>query len=321
MNAMTIVEIGKMTEDESRKYLENIRWPNGAVCPHCQSQNVTRLHGEAHRPGTIQCNAKECQKQFTVTVGGVMESTHIPLTKWAMAWHMLCSSKKGMSALQLMRNLGLGSYRTAWFMAHRIRHAMEGKPMEARLSGVVEADESYFGGKPRVKNSGKRGRGTKKAPVMVLVQRDGDAICMPLPNVTGKTLRGELIKNVEVTATLMTDDLNSYLPPGRMFAAHETVNHTAKQYVRVRHDGLVVHTNTAESFFALMKRGHYGVYHSMSKKHLHRYCSEFAFRWCHRKVTDDERTIAAIAGAEGKRLFYREPVASAGGAEQDSTRP
>ena len=305
---MTIVEIGKMTEDEAREYLESIRWPSGPICPHCQSQDVTRLKGEAHRPGTIQCNAKDCQKQFTVTVGGVMESTHIPLTKWAMAWHMLCSSKKGMSALQLQRNLGLGSYRSAWFMAHRIRLAMEAQPMQDQLSGIVEADETYIGGKPRVKNSGKRGRGTKKAPVMVLVQRDGNAVCTPIPNVTGKTLRAELIKNVDTDSILMTDDLNSYNRPGRLFAAHESVNHSAKQYSRIRHDGLVVNTNTAESFFALMKRGHYGVYHSMSKKHLHRYCAEFAFRWCHRKVTDSERTIAAIAGAEGKRLYYKQPV-------------
>ena len=301
---MTIVEIGKMTDEQAREYLENIRWPNGPVCPHCECQNVTRLQGDAHRPGTIQCNNGDCRKQFTVTVGGVMEHSHIPLVKWAMAWHMLCSSKKGMSALQLQRNLGLGSYRSAWFMCHRIRHAMEGQPMQQQLSGIVEADEAYFGGKPRVKG-GKRGRGTKKAPVMILVERDGAAVCTPLPNVTGKTLRAELIQHVDTDSILMTDDLASYNQPGKLFAAHESVNHTAKEYSRVRHDGLVVNTNTAESFFALMKRGHYGIYHSMSKKHLHRYCSEFSFRWCHRKTTDTERTEVAIQQAEGKRLRYK----------------
>ena len=136
---MTITEIGKITEDEARKYLENIRWPNGPVCPHCQCTNVTRMQGEAHRDGAIQCNNGECRQQFTLTVGSVMEPTRIPLVKWAMAWHMLCSSKKGMSALQLQRNLGLGSYRSAWFMAHRIRHAMEGKPIEAQLSSKKPA--------------------------------------------------------------------------------------------------------------------------------------------------------------------------------------
>jgi transposase-like protein len=306
MTAMTVTQIGKMTEEQAREYLENVRWPNGPVCPHCQGTNVTRMKGAAHRPGTIQCNAKECRKQFTVTVGGVMESTRIPLVKWAMAFHMMCSSKKGMSALQLQRNLGLGSYKSAWFMCHRIRLAMEGKPMQA-LSGIVEADETYIGGKPRIKNSGKRGRGTKKAPVLVLIERDGASVCTPLPNVTGKTLRGELIKSVDTNSILMTDDLNSYNRPGKLFAGHESVNHSAKQYARIRPDGLVVHTNTAESFFALMKRGHYGVYHSMSKKHLHRYCSEFSFRWSHRKIEDAERTVAAVAGAEGKRLLYETP--------------
>ena len=308
---MTIVEIGKMTDEQARTYLEGIRWPNGPVCPHCQCTNVTRLQGDAHRDGTIQCNDGECRQQFTLTVGSVMESTRIPLVKWAMAFQMMCSSKKGISALQLQRNLGLGSYKSAWFMCHRIRLAMEAKPMQEKLSGIVEADETYIGGKPRVKNSGKRGRGTKKAPVMVLVQRNGDAVCTPIPNVTGKTLRAELVKNVDTDSILMTDDLNSYNRPGQLFAAHESVNHSAKQYSRIRHDGLVVNTNTAESFFALMKRGHYGVYHSMSKKHLHRYCSEFAFRWTYRKVSDIDRTTAAIIGAEGKRLMYRDPIAKA----------
>jgi len=195
---MNIVEIGKMTDEQAREYLENIRWPNGPVCPHCQSVNVTRMQGEAHRPGTIQCNNGECRKQFTVTVGGVMESSHIPLVKWAMAWHLLCSSKKGFSAKQLQRNLGLGSYRTAWFMTHRIRHAMEGKPMQEKLTGIIESDETYIGGKPRGK-SRRRGRGTKKAPVMVLVQRDGGSVCTPLRNVSGKTLRGELVKSVDMS--------------------------------------------------------------------------------------------------------------------------
>jgi len=303
---MTIVEIGKMTDEQAREYLEQIRWPNGPVCPHCSGQSVTRLHGEAHRPGTIQCNNGDCRQQFTVTVGSVMECSHIPLVKWAMAFQMMCSSKKGMSALQLKRNLGLGSYRTAWFMAHRIRHAMEGKPMEAQLSGIVEADETYIGGKPRVTGAGKRGRGTKKKPVMVLVQRDGASVCNPLPNVRAATLRAELKAHISPDALLMTDDYNAYTTPGAEFAGHETVNHSAKEYARRRADGLVVHTNTAESFFALMKRGHYGVYHSMSKKHLHRYCSEFSFRWCHRKTTDTERTEAAIQQAEGKRLLYKD---------------
>jgi len=306
---MTLIEIGRMSDSEARAYLENIRWPNGPVCPHCQSQDVTRMHGKAHRAGGIQCNNPECREQFTVTVGGVMESSHIPLVKWCMAFHLLCSSKKGMSAKQLQRDLGLGSYRTAWFMAHRIRHAMEGQPMQEKLTGVVEMDETYIGGRPRVPGVSKRGRGTDKAPVVVLVQRDGNAVCRSVETVTTAMVRQELIKNVDISSTIMTDELRVYTLPGREFASHEVVKHKRKEYSRRNPSGPVVHTNTAESFFSLIKRGHYGVYHSMSKKHLHRYCAEFAFRWCHRKVTDEARTLAAISAAEGKRLMYREPVA------------
>ena len=300
---MTLTDIAKMTEDDARDYLEKLRWPNGPVCPHCESDKVTRLHGEKHRAGTIQCN--DCREQFTVTVGGVMESSHVPLVKWVLAFHLLCSSKKGMSALQLQRELDLGSYRTAWFMAHRIRHAMEGQPMKEQLSRVVECDETYVGGKPRYKGQSKRGRGTKKAPVMVLVERDGNSVCKPVPRVTRKELRGEIQKHVSEKSMIVTDDFVVYNGIGKHFeGGHESVNHSAKQYVRMTESGFSVHTNTAESFNALIKRGHYGVYHQMSKKHLHRYCSEFSFRWNHRKTNDSVRTEAALRQVEGKRLMY-----------------
>ncbi len=300
---MTLTDIAKMTEDDAREYLEKLRWPHGPVCPHCESNNVTRLHGEKHRAGTIQCNG--CREQFTVTVGGVMESSHIPLVKWVLAFHLLCSSKKGMSALQLQRELNLGSYRTAWFMAHRIRHAMEGQPMQEQLKGYVEADETYVGGKPRYKGQSKRGRGTKKAAVMVLVERDGNSVCKPIPRVTRKELGGEIRKCVSEKAMLITDEFQVYNGIGKHFeGGHESVNHGRKEYVRMTAGGLSVHTNTAESFNALIKRGHYGVYHQMSKKHLHRYCSEFSFRWNHRKTNDSARTEAALRQAEGKRLTY-----------------
>lgn len=302
---MNLSEISKLDETKAREYFESLRWPNGPVCPHCQSDRITRLEGDAHRAGTIQCN--ECRQQFTVTVGTVMEDTHIPLSKWAMAFHLLCSSKKGMSAKQIQRNLGLGSYKTAWFMCHRIRYAMANGPMKDLLKGTVEADETYIGGKPR---SGgpkrKRGRGTSKAPVTALVERDGNIRVQPVECVDGETLRGEIKKHVDPAAIIMTDEFASYRGLDKDFAGHETVNHSAKQYVRYTPD-TVVHTNTAESFFALMKRGHYGVYHSMSKRHLHRYCSEFEFRWDNRKTTDGERTDAAIRKVEGKRLYYHQP--------------
>ncbi len=304
---MNILDIGRMTDGQARDYLETIRWPEGPVCPHCGSKEVTRLQGEAHRHGCIQCNA--CREQFTVTVGSVMESSHIPLVKWVMAFHLICSSKKGFSALQLQRELELGSYRTAWFMAHRIRHAMNGEEMKKQLDGVVEVDESYVGGRPRQHGS-KRGRGTAKKPIIALVQRDGDIRCKPLERVNGECLMKEIVEHVAPTATIVTDELASYRGVGDKFdGGHKTIKHSTGQYVRKsKNGGIVVHTNTVESFFALIKRGHFGVYHQMSKQHLHRYCSEFSFRWRHRKVKDSVRTVAAIVGSAGKRLMYETPA-------------
>lgn len=300
---MTLLEIAKMNEDEARTYLESLRWPNGPVCPHCQSQDVTRMEGKKHRNGAIQCNA--CRQQFTVTVGGVMESSKIPLVKWCMAFHLICSSKKGFSAAQLQRELGLGSYKSAWFMLHRIRHAME-QDVPDQLIGAVEVDETYVGGKPRGAGYHPRGRGTSKAPVIVLVQRDGNAVCKPVARVTGQELRGEIIRTVAKEATILTDEFSVYNGIGDHFmGGHETVNHGKKEYFRVGESGLPIHTNTAECFFSLVKRGHYGVYHQMSKKHLHRYCHEFGFRWNFRRLSDKACREAAIVGASGKRLMYR----------------
>lgn len=300
---MNIIEIGRMTEDDARNYLESIRWPNGPVCPHCNSADCTRLQGEKHRPGTIQCN--NCRGQFTVTVGSVMESSHVPLVKWAMAFHLICSSKKGFSAKQLQRELELGSYRTAWFMLHRIRHAMSGETMDRPLQGVVECDETYVGGKPRFKGQSKPGRGTKKSPVVALVEREGTVRCFPVPNVNSETLHTEIVSQVAKQSVIITDELGSYGGVGAHFeGGHEVVKHSSKQYVRRSKSGRKIHTNTVESFFALIKRGHYGVYHQMSKVHLHRYCDEFAFRWHYRKVSDAVRTDAAVQAAAGKRLMY-----------------
>jgi len=179
-----------------------------------------------------------------------------------------------------------------------------------KLDGVVEADETYVGGKPRYKGQSPRGRGTKKAPVMALVQRDGDVRCFPVQMVDSATLHTEIVAKVSSDATLITDELPGYKRVGKTFAGgHHTVNHGRKEYVRKARgrDGMKITTNTVESFFALLKRGNYGVYHSMSKRHLHRYCEEFAFRWRHRKVSDSVRTEAAIAAAEGKRLMYETP--------------
>src|SRR5216684_1348453 len=311
---MNLSEISASTEDQARAYLEKLRWPNGPVCPHCGGKESVRLQGKSTRPGLLKCKAKECRKQFTVTIGSIFEDTHISCRQWLIAFHLMVSSKKGVSALQLQRNLGLGSYRTAWHLAHRIREAMKQEPLAGMLQGIVEADETYVGGRPRP--SGKPiekpklgpkdrpwtaparasyGRGTKKAAVMVLVERNGGARCVPVKRVTSKELGQQIEVNVAKDALLITDDFVSYGKIGRKHeGGHEVIRHTDKEYARVREDGLVIHTNTAESFFALLKRGHYGVFHQLSKKHLHRYCNEFGFRWDHRHVTDGERMTAAI---------------------------
>jgi len=199
---MNILEVASMTEDEARAYLEGLRWPDGPVCPHCGSDDCTRMNGKAHRKGCIQCNNSECRQQFTVKVGSVLESSKVSLKKWVLAFHLLCSSKKGFSALQLQRELALGSYRTAWFMLHRIRHAMATESLEKPLEGVVEIDETYVGGKPRIKGKNKRGLGTKKQPVVVLVQRDGQSISGPVSRVGARELKGAARQFVGRDATL-----------------------------------------------------------------------------------------------------------------------
>lgn len=295
---MTLAQAAKFTEDQARKYLEGIRWPNGPVCAHCgQMERIYDLQGDAHRPGLYKCGA--CRKQFTVTVGTVMHRSKIGLDKWVLAFHLMCSSKKGISALQLQRNLGLGSYRTAWHMAHRIRLAMKEEPLAGKLSGTVETDETYVGGKSR---TGRRGRGSeRKTAVLALIERDGRAISYPVKRVRARELKGAIREMVDPTARIMTDDFASYHGIGREFdGGHHIVRHSAGEYVNGD-----AHTNTAESYFAILKRGVTGTFHHVSKRHLPRYCDEFAFRWNHRRVNDGQRAEAAVRGTGGKRLTYK----------------
>jgi transposase-like protein len=290
-------------EDEARSFLELKRWPNGPVCPRCGSTKAYALTAKPDskkpvRKGVYCCAS--CRRQFTVRIGTIFEDSHVPLNKWLMAFHLMTSCKKSISSLQLSRELGI-TQKSAWFLSHRIREAMT-DTCAAPLSGTVECDETYVGGKEK---GGKRGRGTKKAPVMVLVERDGQAHTQRIDRVTGKELKGVIRNHVDVNSKIVTDEFSSYKGIGKEFAGgHSVVNHSKEEYVNS--DG--EHTNTAESFFALLKRGHYGIFHSLSKFHLARYCHEFAFRWNLRKVTDGERMVAAIEGAEGKRLMYRESV-------------
>lgn len=299
---MKLVELARLTETECLDYIEKIIWTNGPVCTHCGTvNNATKMHGKSTRPNLYKCKTKGCRKPFRVTMNTVMERSHISLNYWLMAIHLLCSSKKGFSAKQIQRELGLGSYESAWFLLRRIRYAMETGSWQKPLDGIVEVDETYVGGKPRYKGISKRGRGTKKAPVVALVSRDGHARSYPLERVDGKSLKQAICENVQTSALIITDDNPSYNGIGDIYnRGHETVCHSRKEYVRGD-----IFTNTVESYFALLKRGHYGIYHQMSKKHLARYCTEFAFRWNHRKMSQESAVHAAISGSIAKRLTYR----------------
>lgn len=309
LSEMSSIDVARLTEDEARNILETIRWGKEPVCPHCGSFNITRLKSDmvkSTRDGVIQCNECNCRKQFTVTVGTVMEDSHITLRQWVQAFNLMCTSKKGISSLQLQRELGLRSYRSAWHLSHRIREAMKQEPLRSGLKGIVEVDETYIGGKPKrtkvtdvIQN--KRGRGTKKQPVMLLVERNGKAISKPIENVNAKTLKGAIKEMVNKNSTIMTDEWRSYQGIGKDFkGGHKIVKHNEGEYVNGN-----AYTNTAESYFALLKRGVHGTFHHISKKHLAKYCNEFSFRWNNNKVTDGERTENAIKQFEGKRLMLK----------------
>ena len=286
--------------DKARAHLEAVNWPDGPFCPHCgETRNVHRLQGKSTRAGLIQCNS--CLKNFTVTVGTVFERSKIALNKWMLATYLLSASKKGMSAHQLHRMLGV-TYKTAWFMAHRIREAMDGANGTGPLGGpdqVVEADETYVGGKAR--NRAFRKPAEKKA-VVALVEREGHVRSFHVANVNAKDLRGLIVTNVDRASHLMTDESHVYTRVGREFNGHSTVNHSAKEYVTT---GGFKHSNTAENFFSIFKRGVIGTYHHMSEAHLGRYCKEFDFRYNTRKINDGARAIEALKGIVGKRLTYR----------------
>jgi transposase-like protein len=289
-------------ETKAREHFEEIRWPNGPFCPHCgETEHVYRLNGKSHRPGLVHCNA--CNEAFTVTVGTVMERSHVPLNKWALAYRLMCSSKKGMSAHQLHRTLDV-TYKTAWFMAHRIRESMrEIKPDPLGGEGkFVESDETFTGGK--AKNRAYKAAPPKEA-VMSLVERGGKVRSYHVPEVTAATLKPIIVDVIATDSHFRTDESSIYWKIGEEFASHRTVIHSINEYVRGD-----AHTNTVEGYFSIFKRGIYGTYHHVSQTHLKRYLCEFDFRYNERialGVNDAERTVKAIRGAEGKRLTYRQP--------------
>jgi len=291
------------SEAKARAHLEKVLWPDGPVCPHCGSTDrIAKVKGKSARPGLYYCN--DCKGQFTVTVGSIFERSKVPLTKWLLAFHLMAASKKGMSAHQLHRQLGV-TYKTAWFMAHRIRAAMF-DPKAGPIGGqnkTVEADETFVGGK--AKNRAYAKTPPKKQAVMTLVERDGEARSQHVADVTAKTLRPKIVTVADRKSYLMTDELKSYIGVGKEFSGHGTVNHSNDEYVR----GVFWHTNTVENYFSILKRGIYGVYQHVSEAHLHRYLGEFDFRYNNRSglgVNDAARAARAIAGASGKRLTYQQ---------------
>ncbi|HUZ30503.1 MAG TPA: IS1595 family transposase [Xanthobacteraceae bacterium] len=300
------------TDDAARTYLERLRWPDGTVCPHCG------VIGHSYKTPTVgryRCAEKECRKDFTVTVNTPMERSHIALHKWLQAFHLMCSSKKGVSAHQLHRTLAI-TYRSAWFMAHRIRECMRTGGL-APLGGagkIVEADETYYGktetarvpayrmGRPYKQGAGSRGPRDKRS-IVALVERGGNVRSFHVPIADKKTVTSIVRDNIAHESRLHTDESRLYWGSDEHFASHESVKHSAGEYVRDD-----VHTNSAEGYFSIFKRGMRGIYQHCGEKHLHRYLAEYDFRYNHRSAlgyNDGERAALAIKSADGKRLTYR----------------
>ena len=288
-------------EAKARELLEAWRWPKGPVCPHCQNagdKTISKLEAQRTsrsgvRQGVYFCGA--CRQQFTVTVGTVLERSHVPISKWVMALSLLGSSKKSLSANQIHRMIGV-TYKTAWFMGHRIRLAMTPQPWaEVKLKGTVEVDETFVG--PKAK---------RKTPVVALVERQGRVRVKVIASVTQKNLGAALNECVSREAIVNTDEHPGYRNPLKQWKEHQTVNHSRGEYQRQHPDGSRTSTNTAESFFSLLKRALIGAWHHISREHLSRYANEFAFRWNTRHDSDGQRLERLGRWIEGKRLTYRQ---------------
>ena len=290
-------------EEAAYAWVEAHVWPEGATCPKCgERERVSKMGGKSTRIGTYKCYS--CRKPFTVKVGTIFEDSHIALRIWLQAFHLIASSKKGISSNQLHRTLGV-TLKSAWFLGHRIREAMRAGGLDVPMggsggSGIVEADETFIGTKKGVKK--RRGYAHKNA-VLSLVERGGNVRSVHVDDVTAKTLLPIVNENIAKEARVMTDDAATYYKKLDGFASHETVNHSADEYVRGD-----VHTNTVEGYFSIFKRGMKGVYQHCSEKHLHRYLAEFDFRYNNRiarGVDDSQRATNALKGIVGKRLTYR----------------
>ncbi len=307
---LTVSSIARAYSDENEayKFIERIRWANGVVCPHCgivwkatlmnpKNGNRTTKKGTVSYRRIWKC--RECRKEFSVLVGTIFEDSKIPLSKWILAMHEMNAAKNGVSSCELARKLGI-TQKSAWHLGHRIRFGMAHSPLEAKLKGIVEADETYIGGKGK----GKRGRGAaNKTPVVSVIERGGKVHSQSVAAVTSKNIGAILRSRIESTATLNTDTFPSYASVGKEFAKHETVDHGKGEYVRG-----AAYTNTAEGYFSQLKRSLNGTYHHVSPKHLDRYLAEFDHRYSMRKEKDGERTEDMIGRTSGKRMTYKDAV-------------
>ena len=293
-------------EEAAYKFIESRVWPNGPVCPHCGCfERVGKMGGKSTRIGTHKCY--DCRKPFTVKIGTIFESSHVPLRLWLQAIFLIASSKKGVSANQLHRTLGV-TLKTAWFMGHRIREAMKSDGLEVfgRQGGAVEVDETFIGHDRTIKPKGmKKGRGYHhKNKILTLVDRStGRARSIVVDDLKATTLAPLVRAGVSKGAKLMTDEAIYYTLLGREYAAHGVVKHQSGEYVRGE-----IHTNTIEGFFSIFKRGMKGVYQHCGHHHLNRYLAEFDFRYSNRKalgVNDTERAEKLLTGVVGKRLTYQ----------------
>lgn len=288
-------------EDEARTFLESQLWPDGPKCPHCnEAKNIYEVSG---RPGLRRCGNPSCRKDFTVTIGTIFERSHVPLNKWLMAIYLFSTAKKGISAKQLERMLGV-SYKTAWFMGHRIREAAR-EDFSIPLGGngrAIEVDETFWGNEYQ-KPEGARGY-AHKMKVVTLVERGGRSRSLHVTELNAKSVADLLAEHINPETILNTDDAAYYRNGGKQFIRHDAVNHSAGEYVRGD-----ATTNTVEGYFSLFKRGMIGTYHKVGMRHLIRYCAEFDFRWNTRKYSDAERMTEIVRRSQGHRLFYNKRVA------------
>jgi len=298
------------SEAAAVEFLEQHRWPTGAACPRCGSVNVykmTAADGIA-RNKDFRLRCRDCKQMFSVRTGTAFEESRLPLRVWVYAFWRACASKKGISALQLAREMEI-THKSALFVLRRIRHGMTDMTTE-KLTGTVEVDETYVGGKRRsyrgqVARRGRpRAEDDNKTPVVALVQRDGKVRYRMMERVTAARLASVIAEHADLSCRLMTDESGAYTKIGRRFkGGHETVKHAAREYARGD-----ANSNTVESVFSLLKRGVMGTFHSVSRKHLPNYLGEFEYRWNSRKQDDGQRVANAIKAMEGKRLEYRQSV-------------